>query len=778
METQSAEAETYRGVVRRVFFCNPSKPWMSGVLQPEGSAGEIKFSGKVAAQVGDRLEITGSWTQHPKYGRQFEAETGLVKMDESPDALIHLLASDGRFKQLGPVRARKVVEAALALSEDGDIASALKKYGAAIADRSGVSLDIVENAAEVWNAKRGYFDALALLCGQGWSNAQAQTIVSVLGENAPSIVRADPYMLIGRIPRFGFRTVDVIAIKMGTKSTDPARLSAGLAYVLDEMGGEGNTFTTRDGLIAQAIQEMRPDTLDGEDLIRDQLELLINLGHIHLDVLPSGEEVVADARLAAVEFDVFERLLAGLGDADVKPLSMNGPRAQAILPTLNQGQAAALAGFSKFRFGVISGGAGVGKTYTMRAICEVAEENGLVVALCAPTGKAARKLAHATGRSAATIHRLLEPTFDEATGAFSFGRGAKYPLEADLIIVDEVSMMDVRLARSLLTALNPTGLPPERGPAARLLLVGDHNQIPSVSPGAILRDVLSARKRYPGSVHILTEIVRQAGVLARNTTAILDGMVVTQGSPPWGIEQTEKGHEESAAAMVSSLVESVVTSPEPLQPFNRPLDLAWDVQVLAPMRKGPLGTYALNVHLQRLRQRLLGNPPPEPVEKDDRSKPLIGDRVIWTKNDYTLDLFNGTQAIVTGLKKGGAMDLFVEDGREVTIPPEKKGHVELAYALTIHKSQGSEWPFVVLVASSSHWHMHDRNLLYTGASRASESLTILGDLTGVRHFAKERRSFHRQTFGEHLVAGWKPKLDAKAQHPLRLVDGPPEGSDG
>lgn len=772
------QSETKRGIVRRVFFSNPTGPWMSGVLAPDDDGPEIKFSGKVAANVGDKLELVGEWKIHPKYGKQFEAETGLVKMDESPDALVHLLATDKRFAGLGPARARKVVEAALALSRDGDIASSLNGFTDEIAQRSGVAYAIVENAAKVWNEKRGYFDSLAHLCGMGWSNAQAQTIVSVFGENAPSIVKSDPYMLIGKIPRFGFKTVDAIATKIGVASTDPARLSAGLAYVLDQMGGDGNTLTSREGLVGKSILELRPDTLDGEQRIRAALEGLINLGHIHVDTSPEGEEVVADARMAATEFEVFDRLLDGLGDSDVSKLRLDGERAQAVAPTLNVDQYAALRGFSNFRVGVISGGAGSGKTYTMRAICEVAEENNLNVALCAPTGKAARKLAHATTRPAATIHRLLEPIFDEVTGAFSFKRNADNPLEEDLVIVDEVSMMDVRLMRSLLSALRRRQPGAKGKPSARLLLVGDHNQIPSVSPGAILRDLLSAKDRFPGSVHILSKIVRQAGVLKRNTTAILDGLVVMDECPAWGVHRTEKGGEESAAEMVSKLVEAIVTSPEPLQPFDRPINLDFDIQVLAPMRKGPLGTASLNIHLQRLRQRLLGNPPPDPVKEDERAKPLPGDRVIWTRNDYTLDLFNGTQAIVVALQKGGSMLLFTEDGREVTIPPDKRANVELAYALTIHKSQGSEWPFVLLVASSSHWHMHDRNLLYTGASRASESLTILGDVTGMRHFAKERKSTTRETFGAYLVRGWRPTVRSKNLEPLSVVDARSEQTQG
>lgn len=731
--------------MRRVFFSNADRPWMAGVLRQDDGA-EVSFAGKVAAQPGDKLELSGRWTVHPKFGRQFEAETGTVRMDESPDALAHLLASHPDFRGIGPARANKIVDAALALSEDGDISSALERYPDEIAERAKVPLEPVMQARKVWLERRGHFSALAALTKQGWSASQATAIVKVFGENAASIVSSDPYTLIGKVPRFGFRTVDAVARANGTDVNAPDRMIAGVAYCLDRIGDDGHTWTNRDDLLHEAAQELRPDTLEGEARIVTALDTLIAEGAVHVDRSPQGTEIVASAALAKVEWYVFDVLLQGLREECPRALDFTLPEAQEAILPLNDGQRAAIEGLGRFRFGVLAGGAGVGKTFAMHAACAVAEANGLTVELCAPTGKAARKLARSTGRDAQTIHRLLEPQFDELTGEFRFTRHGGNPLEADLVIVDEVSMVDVRLMRSLLLAL------PEH---ARLLVVGDHHQIPSVGPGAILRDILSAREHLSGSVHILGEVVRQAGVLARNTSALLDGVVDSRTSPVWAVQATERGNEEGAAGIAAMLVEAIVTTPAP-EPFGRTLDLAWDVQVLAPMRKGPLGTYALNARLQALRQRLLGNALPPPVEDGKPPKPLVGDRVIWTKNDYALGLTNGTQALVQRIHKSGPMDLLIEDGREVTISAADRTNVEVAWAMTIHKSQGSEWPCVVLAISSTHFIMRDRNLLYTGASRAAESLTILGDLNGIRSFASFRRSARRQTFGSYLVRGWKP----------------------
>lgn len=735
--------ETFRGTVTRVHFCNADGPWMSGKMDLENGGGPMGFAGKVAANVGDILEVTGAMDRHPKFGLQIKVESGLVRMDETPDALIHMLATHSDFEGLGPVRARAVVQAALELSQDGELSSALIAYPREIAERAGVREGIVQNAANVWAERKSYFDALSLLADQGWSNAQATRLVKAYGENAPAIIRGDPYMLIGKLSRFGFRTVDTVAQAMGISKSDPNRLQAGVAFCLDRIAEDGNTWTRREDLLQQSLEELQPDTLKAEDNVRDAIQNLINVGLITVSETPlEHEEIVSDSELARVEIEVFGRLVRGLRDDTHGELAISGPRADAVMPTLNDGQRAAMLGFALHRYNVIAGGAGVGKTYTMRAVCEIAEEQRLNVELCAPTGKAARKLSHATSREARTIHRLLEPRFDDETGRFVFLRNADNPIDADLVVVDEISMVDVRLMLKLLVAL------PSH---CRLLLVGDNNQIPSVGPGAILRDLLSAQSRYPDSVHMLTDIVRQAGILARNTSAILNGLVVMEQDPAWGIHKTEKGHEKNTASLAASFVESIVMAPEPLEPFGRQLDLAWDIQVLAPMRKGPLGTYALNVELQQLRQRLLGNPAPDFTEENKAPKPMVGDRVIWTKNDYQLNLMNGTQAIVLEFPKGGAMRIITEDGTEVLVPGSKRLNVEVAYAMTIHKAQGSEWPLVMLCISSSHYIMRDRNLLYTGASRAAESLAILGDMGGIKGFAKEQKSGRRRTHGSFIV---------------------------
>lgn len=743
----------FRGVVGRTFFANPDSPFTTGKINLEDGS-TASFAGACYLRTGDKVELTAEWIRHPKYGMQLKVLGARIEMDESVDGLVGMLSGDKSFKGLGPARAIAVVDAAQAISKDGDLLKTIIERPADVAERADVAIQIVTEAAKILKAGEERYRTIATLVEMGWSNAQGQTIEATLGESAPSLVRGNPYFLIGKVARFGFRTVDAVAIKSGIKTSDPNRLAAGLLFCLDRIGNDGHTWTTFDALIAQANQELRPDTLDAEARIGEAFGDLCTEGLITETTTPAGAKIVAETRTLVREMMVFDNLMAWIDEDASRPVGI--PDDMPEVDELNDDQRLALDGTFQKRLSVITGGAGVGKTYTMRAVVDVASRNGLRVKLAAPTGKAAKRLREATDRDASTIHRMLEPQM--TPDGFRFTKNVGNPLEADLVIIDEVSMIDVSLMASVIEAI-PEG--------CRLLLVGDHNQIPSVGPGAVLRDLLAVAPKYPDAIHVLTNIVRQAGDLARNTSAILDGVVVPDCPPVWSITKTESGSEHGAANTVAQIVEWAATNT--IGAFDKPLDFAWEIQVLAPMKRGPLGTYLLNVELQKIRQRMLGNPPPPVTEKDKKPTPLVGDRIIWTKNDYELGLLNGTQALVREIKRGGAMEITTDSGREVTVEAAKKIHVEVAYAMTIHKSQGSEWPMVVLCASSAHWVMHDRNLLYTGASRASTALFIVGDQKGLRNFASQKKSTRRQTFGALMVHGWSP-IPQDAAEPLRLVD--------
>jgi exodeoxyribonuclease V alpha subunit len=381
----------------------------------------------------------------------------------------------------------------------------------------------------------------------------------------------------------------------------------------------------------------------------------------------------------------------------------------------------------------MTGGAGSGKTYAVSSITSIAERLELDVVLAAPTGKAAKRLEEVVGHEASTIHRLL------GYNGRTYSRDALNPIEADILVIDEVSMVDVPLAWQLFQAI-------DRAHTA-VILVGDHNQLPPVGPGNLLRDLVQSRA-IPTTV--LTTIIRQAGVLKENSTAILDGEVrpttdVRRGARrPWYV--------------IDKFTDSLDVRRMLLLLFDEVLqerlgyDLLRDVQVLTPMHKGPLGTVELNIELQRLLQWKLNGVAVADAEPGRRPYLYAGDKVIQTKNDYELDVMNGAMGVVSMAGNDGSL-IIDFDGRSVEVEANSDAvsNIQLAYATSIHKVQGSEFPCAVVVAHRSHSFMHHRNLLYTAVTRATDSVIILGDRWGIANCATKRQVDRRNTFLSFLL---------------------------
>jgi exodeoxyribonuclease V alpha subunit len=382
---------------------------------------------------------------------------------------------------------------------------------------------------------------------------------------------------------------------------------------------------------------------------------------------------------------------------------------------LNDSQRRALFAAAEHNLVLVSGGAGSGKTFTLAAIAEMYEERGLEVVLAAPTGKAARRMEQVAGREAKTLHRLLG--FDGR----SFRSTPKSPLHADLIIIDEVSMLDVPLAWRLFRAI-------DLGKTS-VVLVGDHNQLPPVGPGHFLRDLI---ERRPIPMVLLDEVVRQAGVLLESSMAILRGEVRptaardAHGRRPW-IVLDQLGDADKAQRAVLALFDSIG------EHFT--FDLLTEVQLLTPTRRGPLGTDALNPLLQRLVQKKRWGVEAPPRSRGQRPMILRHDRVMQTRNNYALGVMNGAIGIVTEVRAHGICVRFEDQDIEYTTE-ESQRELSLAYALTVHKAQGSEFPCVVLVVHSAHAFLHHRNLFYTGVTRAREVAIVVGDPLGVRTCAE------------------------------------------
>jgi exodeoxyribonuclease V alpha subunit len=423
---------------------------------------------------------------------------------------------------------------------------------------------------------------------------------------------------------------------------------------------------------------------------------------------------------------------------------------------LNEDQVRAVVSAFGWRASVISGGAGVGKTFSVNTIASLADGANLTVALCAPTGKAAQRLSEMTGRAATTIHRLLEPQRvkeDKGELKFKFGRDESCPLESDIVIVDEVSMVDVRLMKSLLLAIDPN--------RTTLILVGDHNQLPSVGPAAILRDAIASGICH---VTILHKVVRQAGELKLNVSATLDGQVMPTSadaletarsamvgdSPkiaPWYV--FKKDSPQDVRTILHSLfAEKLRTYSIERNGSLDKIDPAWDVQLLTPMHAGPIGTKSLNAMLQRIFQREAGVDV-EPWNGEGEPRPLPGDKVIYLRNDQEIGIMNGTMGRVLQRDKGSLIVLWDCVSEPVEIDSERVGNVRLAYAMTVHKSQGSEFPVVVFVCAKPHTIMHHRGLFYTAVSRARQSSIVIGDPWAIANCARTVTLDKRRTLSTY-----------------------------
>ena len=514
---------------------------------------------------------------------------------------------------------------------------------------------------------------------------------------------------------------------LGAKD-DPSRIRAGILHCVAAALDQGDCWTEFEELIEEANTLLVMDSLDSRDRIETSLSALIDEGELSCTD-HGGRFLVARPDIRRMEEDLADTLRQGdtanphFHEAEHLPGLVDR-----LAPTLNAGQQEAVLTALTHAITLISGGAGSGKSYTVAALTTIYDEADLQVILAAPTSKAAKRLEEVSDRRASTIHRLLG--FDGK----SFARGPEDPIDADVVIVDEVSMVDVPLVWQLFQTIDL-----ER---TAVVLVGDHNQLPPVGPGNLLRDLINART-VPTVV--LDKIVRQAGVLKENSIAVLAGEVRKTSEPEasgrraWYLvdQFTDPG---DAQRFLLELFETVLA--ERLR-----FHLRDDVQLLTPTHKGPLGTRALNEALQRLIQaKLWGVEAPAP-KAGRRPRLLVHDKVIQTRNNYDLGVMNGAVGTVTEVGRDGSL-VITFDGMPVEIESGSPNlaDIELAYALTIHKAQGSEFPCAVVVVHKSHAFMHHRNLFYTGATRAKETTVIVGDRWGIANCARKRHLDERKTF--------------------------------
>jgi exodeoxyribonuclease V alpha subunit len=673
-------------------------------FQPDSGA-PITIVGKLV-EINEGMPITvhGQWVEDKKYGRQFKVSFAHPRTPKTVLGIEKFLGS-GLIHGVGPAIAKRIVE-----KFGKETLDVIEKTPMRLTEIVGIGSARAAKVAHAVTAQRHVQEVMVFLQGHGVSIASAARIVKRYGKDAINVVRANPYRLAHEVWGIGFRTADGIAEKLGMARDAPERLEAGLLHALETSVEDGHLHVPDDELIQAAA-----DLLGlSKDTLPPRLGALEDKKLVVREVLGSRGACTALPELHAAEVES-AMILAELASTPARnfPLDIGAAihafesvTGLALAAQQRQAVEAAL----RDRCVVITGGPGVGKTTIVKAIVHLARIGSRTVSLAAPTGRAAKRLAEATGVEATTIHRMLE--YQPHEGGFQKTR--ENPLDADLVVVDEASMIDALLFRSVLVALRP---------GAQLVLVGDIDQLPSVGAGAVLADVIDSGA---ATVIRLTEIFRQAAA----SKIVLSAHKINHGEvpdldAPSGTQSDfyfiSRDDPEQARATIVELVSERI-------PARFGFNAVTDVQVLTPMHRGELGTAAVNRALQ---QKL--NPPggsPE-LARGDRAF-RRGDKVMQLKNDYDRGVFNGDIGVVDIIDtESGSLHVGF-DGRSATYERGDLDQLVHAYAVSVHKSQGSEYPAVVLVLATQHFMMLQRSLLYTAVTRGKKLVVIVGSRRAVQ----------------------------------------------
>lgn len=705
--------ESLAGYVEHIIYRNADNGYT--VLNLVSGEDEITCVGIFSAIAeGENIEAQGEYTEHPTYGQQFKVTSFEEKAPEDEEAIERYLGS-GAIKGIGLAMAARIVR-----RFKEDTFRIIEEEPERLAEIKGISnRKAIEIASQV-NEKRDLRQAMIFLQQYGITMNLAVKVYQAYGQDVYGIIRENPYRLADDIDGVGFRTADEIAARVGIRMDSDFRVRSGILYTLLQASGEGHTYLPETELTPRASKLLN---VTAEQVEKQYMDLAIER-KIILKQMEDQTQIYAASfyYMEANTATMLKRLNVSydVSDAEIEQ-QIRGIEKKSGM-TLDEHQVTAVKEAVRNGLLVITGGPGTGKTTTINTIIRYFELEGLEIFLAAPTGRAAKRMSETTGFEARTVHRMLELN-GGAEGSGGFERDESNPLEADVIIVDEMSMVDISLMYSLLKAISV---------GTRLILVGDVNQLPSVGPGSVLRDIIQS---HACNVVMLTKIFRQASTsdIIVNAHKINHGEEVILDNKSMDFFFLKRYDADVIINVVLQLIKQKLPKFVDATPY--------DIQVLTPMRKGLLGVERLNGILQRYM-----NPPAnDKVEKEYGSTVFReGDKVMQTKNNYQLaweirtkfgltvdkglGIFNGDMGIIRQINDfAEQMIIEFDEGRMVEYPYKLLDELELAYAITIHKSQGSEYPAVVIPLLGGPMMLMNRNLLYTAVTRARKCVTLVGN---------------------------------------------------
>lgn len=722
--------EVLNGFVENIVFRSEDTGYVVCKIRNEknliSAVGTVPF-----LKEGQNVKLTGYWTVHKQFGNQFNIQEYEELLPTSLDGIEKYLSA-GIIHGIGPVTAKKIIE-----KFGEETLDIMENHIEKLMEIEGIGEKKFQIIYESYVEQQGLKDIILYFSKHGVTNNQCIKIFKKFGPNAKQIVSNNPYILCDEISGIGFKTADRIAMSIGIESNSNFRIQSGIKYAMNQFCAAGNTFMPKDNIIEECEKNLliSKEVIEKNiyDMSAEQKIVVENVNGIEVGFLLQYYycELGVTSKIITLGLQQIQTINSDIDfEVDVfekeQKIEFAPSQREAIIGAFNNG------------IEIITGGPGTGKTTIIKAIIHIYENNGMKVILGAPTGRAAKRMTESTGREAKTIHRLLEMGVSEEDESV-FERGESSPLDCDVIIIDEASMIDIILMQNLLKAINL---------GTRLIIVGDVDQLPSVGAGNVLKDLIECE--YIKVVR-LKEIFRQGS----ESLIVINAHRINEGQMPL-LNQKDKDFffisEENQEKIVYTIIDLINRR---LPKFNKAWDILRDIQVLTPMRKGTLGVNNLNSKLQEIFN------PPSKDKKERTSRDMIfreGDKVMQTKNNYTLKwirvsgygenegigVFNGDLGFIESIdEESKVLTIIFDEERKIIYDFNFLDELDLAYATTIHKSQGSEFKVVIIPAFMGSPFLMNRNLLYTGITRAKQLVVVVGFQKALMYMINNTNSIER-----------------------------------